>query len=180
MTTDYWVSRGERYARQFRYNETFAEQERAFEKFLAETRPRTVLEFGCGFGRMTSIVRSINPERQVAVDISPHQIEEARKRVEGVTYVVSDILDFEGEEPFDLVFSAELLMHIHPDRVREAITKTIDLSRKWVLNIDLDNWKGSLASHNWLHQYRELYAPLVPTVVEIGSQAMFYVDKEEQ
>ena len=45
----------------------------------------TVLEVGCGFGRITKIILSNFPEvtEYVAVDLSPDQIENARNYVMG-------------------------------------------------------------------------------------------------
>ncbi len=67
----------------------------------------TVLDAGCGSGRVTKLLLERLPEgRVVGVDASPSMIARARESLgEGVELIVSDLLDLKLSEPVDAVFS---------------------------------------------------------------------------
>ena len=71
----------------------------------------SVLEVGCGFGRITKLVLSQFPNirKYTAMDISPHQIKNAREYVKevradiNIEFIVSDIKSLQVTEQYDLV-----------------------------------------------------------------------------
>jgi trans-aconitate 2-methyltransferase len=67
----------------------------------------TVLDAGCGTGRVTAVLAERLPSgRVIAVDGSPAMVEEARKRLpEGIDVRVADLLQLEVEQPVDAVVS---------------------------------------------------------------------------
>jgi len=68
----------------------------------------TVLDAGCGSGRITALLRERLPEGHVvAVDASPSMVEKAREALgdERVDYVVTDLVELELAEPVDAVLS---------------------------------------------------------------------------
>jgi len=67
----------------------------------------TVLDAGCGTGRVTRLLLERLPRgRVVAVDSSAAMVEAARRALgERATVILSDLVDLELEEPVDAVFS---------------------------------------------------------------------------
>jgi len=67
----------------------------------------TVLDAGCGSGRVTKLLLERLPRgRVVGVDSSARMIEQAREALpERTAFVVSDLLDLELDDPVDAVFS---------------------------------------------------------------------------
>ncbi len=67
----------------------------------------TVLDAGCGSGRVTAELRKRLPDgRLFAVDGSQAMIAKAKERLgDGAYYLVADLSDLELDEPVDLVFS---------------------------------------------------------------------------
>jgi trans-aconitate 2-methyltransferase len=67
----------------------------------------TVLDAGCGSGRVTRLLLERLPDgRVIGVDASPTMIEKARQALpERTEFIVSDLLDLELEEAADAVFS---------------------------------------------------------------------------
>src|ERR671919_590161 len=97
---EYWLERGKVYKQEFQYNKKFKLQEQMLIEYLKRNISfSTVLEVGCGFGRITRILLSNFPEisEYIAVDLSPEQIENAKNYVmeadkRGVVrFIVSDI-----------------------------------------------------------------------------------------
>jgi trans-aconitate 2-methyltransferase len=67
----------------------------------------TVLDAGCGSGRVTEeLARRLPEGRVLAVDGSQAMIDKARERLgDRVSYLVADLSELELEEPVDVIFS---------------------------------------------------------------------------
>lgn len=180
--TEYWIEQGRTYKDTFNYNKVFRLQEQMLSEYLKHLSPRfrSVLEVGCGFGRVTKLILSEHPDVQkyTAVDLSPDQIHNAEKYVRSgfgnrqgkdveLTFAVSDIKSLELDEKFDLVISAEVLLHILPSAIRDVMGKLVDLSNRHIINIDYYQDKIiRLAPHNFLHQYEKIYHE-IPSIIEV-------------
>jgi cyclopropane fatty-acyl-phospholipid synthase-like methyltransferase len=136
----------------------------------------SVLEIGCGFGRITKLVLSQFPDIQkyTAVDISSHQVKNAREYVKSVRrridvdFIVSDIKSLQVMEHYDLVIAAEVLLHMLPSEITEIITKIAGLSSHHIINVDYYQEKeASLAPHNFLHQYEKIYNA-IPSIRKVN------------
>jgi trans-aconitate methyltransferase len=173
----FWKTLGVSYERWFRPNPLYAEQEEHLGLLVEWIDYSSVLEIGCGFGRMTKI--AYRPGlRYLAIDVSEDQLASSGRHVPGPEYRLADVRYFTTDEKFDLVLASEVLMHIPPADVGRVIESMKQMSNRYIVSIDLATWEGTLAKHNWCHDYLSLYAPYKPVVVDIGRQAMFIIDKE--
>jgi 2-polyprenyl-3-methyl-5-hydroxy-6-metoxy-1,4-benzoquinol methylase len=123
-----------------------------------------MLEVGCGYGRVTKwIYDEFKPTRYDAIDLSPDQIIKARELVQqGVNFAVKTIQEFETTLSYDLVFAAEVLLHVMPSEIECVIAKLLRLGRHLV---HIDPIKGdNLHPHNFIHNYAEIYTKLGKTV----------------
>jgi SAM-dependent methyltransferase len=128
---------------------------------------QTVLDVGCGYGRMAHLldVAGIRPTRYVGVDRSPEHLEIAKDRLTGwdtdAEFVTCPVQEFIPTETFDLVIAAELLMHIPPRQVDHVVRNLVEWSNRYVISCD---WavalspKTEIYATNWLHDYHALYA----------------------
>ncbi len=78
----------------------------------------SVLDAGCGSGRLTAELAAVVPDGTVlAVDASVRMVEAARRHLaplgDRVRVEVADLLELRIPEPVDLVFSAAVFHHIH-------------------------------------------------------------------
>lgn len=106
-----------------------------------ETGFKTVLEVGCGFGRITDLIIKEFPEieKYKAIDLSTDQIENAKKYVssEKVKFSVGKIQDLDiPSESYDLVLAVEVLMHIPVTEIETAIKQMVRVSKKHIINLD--------------------------------------------
>jgi len=169
--SEYWHERGKIYKKNFRYDKNKQVQEEFLIAHLNNISGsfKTVLELGCGFGRITQLLLSnyANITEYLAVDISPDQIENAKSLLSSIKvtnhvkldFLVSDIQSLRLEKEYDLVILSEVLLHILPTEIDSIIKKLITLSKKHIINIDWyeDHPPKSQASHNFIHQYETLY-----------------------
>ena len=174
---EYWLERGKVYKQEFQYNKKFKLQEQMLIDYLKkQVSFSTVLEVGCGFGRITKLLLSNFPEitEYVAVDLSPEQIENAKKYVLGVDkrtalkFIVSDIQSLELDSKYDLVIAPEVLLHILPSEIKDVIARLEGWSKSNIVNID---WYEEVvprkaAPHNFIHQYEEIYRQM-PRVARV-------------
>ena len=91
-----------------------------------------MLDTGCGSGRVTAeLLKRIPDGELIAVDGSEAMIAKARERLgEGVTYVVTDLLELGVEHPVDLVFSTATFHWItNHDRLFERLHSAVRPNR---------------------------------------------------
>ena len=170
--SEYWHERGKIYKKNFRYDNNKRVQEEFLIAHLNNISGsfKSVLELGCGFGRITQLLLTNynNITEYLAVDISPDQIENAKSLLSSTNklsqqvkldFLVSDIQSLRLDKQYDLVILSEVLLHILPTDIDSVIKKLITLSKKHIINIDWyeDIPPKSQASHNFIHQYEALY-----------------------
>ncbi|HEY7111066.1 MAG TPA: class I SAM-dependent methyltransferase [Nitrososphaeraceae archaeon] len=140
----------------------------------------SVLEVGCGFGRITRLVLSNYPntKRYKAVDLSPDQVSNAEEYVKSgidrstlahidLTFAISDIKSLQMNLKYDLVLASEVLLHILPSEIKEIMIKLVELSNCHIINIDYYSEKlNQLAPHNFLHQYEKIYSE-IPHIAKV-------------
>ena len=174
---EYWLERGKVYKQEFQYNRKFKLQEQMLIDYLKKNVSfSNVLEVGCGFGRITKLLLSNFSEitDYVAVDLSPEQIENAKKYVSEVDnknalkFIVSDIQSLTLDTKYDLVIAPEVLLHILPAEIKDLMAKLGSWSKKNIVNID---WYEEVAPrkaapHNFIHQYEEIYCRM-PRIVRV-------------
>ena len=179
---EYWSQQGKTYREGFRYNKDFELQEKILIDylkgyFLSHTSFSTVLEVGCGFGRITKLLLSNFSyiKDYLAIDLSTDQIENAKEFVrpavtghDHLNFVVSDIQSFQNQKKYDLVVASEVLMHILPSEIEEVMQKLVTISKKHVLNIDWyeEQTPKKAAPHNFVHQYEKIYRTM-PSVTDV-------------
>jgi SAM-dependent methyltransferase len=180
--TEYWIQQGRTYKDKFNYNKEFRLQEKILLEYLKSISPkfRSVLEVGCGFGRITKLIISNHPDiqRYLAVDLSPDQILNAEQYVrsgtdkniassKGLCFTVTDIKSLDLSDKYDLVLAVEVLLHILPSEIKGVMTKLVNLSNRHIINLDYYQEKmTTLAPHNFLHQYMNIYEE-IPSVAEV-------------
>lgn len=203
---DYWLEQGKVYKNNFKYNNKFELQERMLLDYLtsniftsdSEGRPveLTVLEVGCGFGRITRLLLESFGKaivKYVAVDMSHDQIRNAREYVEQsylkggggtavddsdgrkgerLEFVVSDIQSLNSTDAanhsYDLVLSCEVLLHVLPSEIQKVVYQLTEMSNKHIINVDWyeDEVPKKVAPHNFIHRYEEIYSS-IPTVKRV-------------
>lgn len=108
--------------------------ENKLKKLLSKTKPKRVLEIGCGEGHIVEIVKKMFPEcYYVAVDIDNELIKLAKERgADEIGISETDPIKLPYEDnSFDLVLMIEVLEHLH--KPYEAIVEAKRLTKKHFL-----------------------------------------------
>lgn len=164
---EYWLARGKVYREQFRHDSAKQLQEAMLLDYLKGiTSFETVLEVGCGFGRISGLILSNFPgvRDYLAIDLSPDQLESARHYAgsDRILFVESDLQSLHVRGTYDLVLAVEVLMHIVPQEIEHVLARLVDCSKLHVVNVDYfeQPQPERLASHNFIHQYEAAYRKL--------------------
>ncbi|HZT96347.1 MAG TPA: methyltransferase domain-containing protein [Chloroflexota bacterium] len=166
---EYWLTRGKSYVQEERLQTDYYKTQ---EQFLLETLVDVgvpigrVLELGCGFGRITRLLAQAYPQgRIIAVDLSPHQINQARNLCDDCPNVSFQQYDLYSTRPlpghdFDTAVAIEVLLH-HPESVVRDVLRRLASVARWIVNLDWsERWTGDVAEHVWVHDYQAIYREL--------------------
>ena len=178
---EYWEKRGRVYKKEYKYSELSEKQEKVLVDYMKSLSFDTVLEFGCGFGRITKVLLENFPiKKYVALDLSPDQLNNAKNLCKGydnVTFVQSTIQDFYPDEKFDLVLGVEVLLHVLPEEIDDVIKKLVSLTKKHLVHIDWyeDRLPKIRSPHNFIHEYKKIYRK-IEGVIEVKTHSV--IDKQ--
>lgn len=161
----YWLDRGGRYIKEKRLQESwFRQQEQFLLEIIQPIQPESILELGCGYGRMTRVIAEAMPETQIlGLDLSPDQIANARAYCADyptVGFMEKDLLQL-GSMPFrfDLVLAVEFFLHV-PDEALEKMLRVL-MPSCGVLIHDFDvNPSEARSKHVFPRDYLEFYASM--------------------
>lgn len=171
----YWRQRGRSYEADFVLTETHLRHERALQRVFRTICFDSVLEVGCGYGRIGArLPAGVN---YVGIDVSQDMLRSARARLPHGKLINSSIEQFTTTRRFDLVLAVEVLMHIPPQRIQRAIDNMLELSSRYVVSVDWDvPTDARVDSMNWLHDYGRMYG-YAARRLSIGQQALYVLDK---
>lgn len=161
------------YKEQFKYDPEKQLQEEVFLDYLKDMPPfQTVLEIGCGFGRISNLLLSNFPsiEEYVAIDISPDQLENTKSFVkyDKIRFVESDIQSLQLDKKYDLVIAVSVFLHVLPSEINQVVARLVSFSKRHIVNVDYyeEGATRQIAPHNFMHPYEAIYRGL-PSVESI-------------
>ncbi len=146
--------------------------------YFSLAAPARVLEFGCGFCRHLNYLRKIPGLEVYGCDPSPTMLENGRNLIDG-GYFSGHVRLIDALRPlpyedksFDIVFTASVLIHIHPDDVAMVIKDLVRVARWHVLHIEnLPTDKPHLTcdAHDgcWAHPIERIYSELGVPVMKL-------------
>ena len=107
--------------------------------YLHKFNFKSVYEIACGYGRFTKLIsENFKVDDYVAVDINKSQIKHAKELCDPkIQFLVTPIEDHKIDKKFDLVFGAEILLHIKPEDIQNIINKLVSLSKKQIIIMDM-------------------------------------------
>ena len=166
-TNEYWLERGKTYISEERLQAQFyKDQEEIFLLAARMEDPVSVIDLGCGFGRITRVLAStLTKTTFVGLDLSPEQVNNARKHCRGLSNIgfrVQDICsDTHKIGAFDMAVCSEVLLHLPEDSALKLIKKVLSTVRVLVHEVD-PAWvcEDEVSPHCFFHDYARIYGEL--------------------
>jgi len=177
---EYWLQRGRNYL----HENLPQEFHRLQETFLIDVLRSSgiplasILEVGCGFGRITRLLASSFQDTKItALDLSPEQLENAKRYCGQQSNISFQQYDLYSGKPFpgagyDIMVAIEVFLH-HPRPVVLGLFRRLAAVTGHLINIDWsEDWPWKTAEHVWVHDYSALY-------LEAGLQCATFVLPEK-
>lgn len=119
-----------------------------YAQILAHVRDvKSVVEFGPNIGLNLEAIRTLLPDvQQTAVEISPAAVEVLRQK-QNIEVFQESLLNFKPSRTWDLAFTMGVLIHVNPDRLREAYDLLYAASNRYVLMIEYYNPSPAMIMH---------------------------------
>jgi 2-polyprenyl-3-methyl-5-hydroxy-6-metoxy-1,4-benzoquinol methylase len=138
---------------------------------IRATKPKNILELGCGSGRLFPTFIQEGVENITGIDISDEMILKAKTKHPSLNVNQGDILDFKSQEKFDLiVISNSLLKHIETSENRIKILENakLHLSERGVISIDHSPYLYYVSeTSDWYKAESSVIAEWIPNKNEI-------------
>lgn len=97
----------------------------------------SVLEVGVCTGRNLKYISEKFPDAMLSgIDVNSGILAKARAQVPSADIMVKDIYDLKEDKKWDLVFTMGVLIHIHPDGIKDVIKKCTSVSNKYIIHIE--------------------------------------------
>ena len=139
-----------------------------------------IVELGCNVGVKLSILKKMGFKNLTGVEINKNAYEIAKRNDPSITWINSSIDSFEPDEPFDLVFTSFVLIHINPETLNTIIKKMVNISKKYIFGFE--NYGEKLTEipyrgHSnvlWKQNFPALFKELEPSLKEIAIEKIPY------
>jgi len=145
--------------------------------YLSGLNFSSVLEFGCGFGRITQLILdNFDVKEYLATEYSPDLLEQTKNftsKFKNIQFKRGLIQDIKIGKKYDLILGVEVLMHVKPIDIKYVIQKLVSMSNEHVVNVDTytEPKPKILAGHNFVHNYGQIYKE-IHSVVNVNKVQM--------
>jgi len=118
------------------------------------------------------------------VELNKKALEIAKERNPKVVFANSSIEDYEPNEKYDLVYTAGVLIHIHPSALESIIRKIVNLTNRYVFGFEYysDNLiEIKYRDHSnvcWKQNFPYLFKRLFPTIKIVKKEKFYYKDQD--
>lgn len=143
---------------------------------LEMTGARSVFEFGCNAGWNLSAIQRVDQWVQAAgYDVNEGAVNQAQAA--GLDAFRDQ--DLYRDTPYELTFTAGVLIHTPPADLQQTMRRLVDLSSDWVLAVEYYDEQGveveyrGHAGRLWKRPYGKLYQDMGLELVETGEAKGF-------
>jgi SAM-dependent methyltransferase len=132
----YWILRGgEDYFREQEGQEPRSLRAEWIADRVAAYRPESVLEIGCGYGKVLNALRSRLDIPMVGVDFSPTQLARARQFLNGKKGIATFLASGERlpfpDRSFDMVVTSAVILHNPPEMAEKIRLEILRVARRF-------------------------------------------------
>ena len=167
-------------------NESYAQQtgitvEDIFQRFFNDIdRKSKILELGCNVGLNLEMLQKMGFNNLHGIELNKKALQIAQERNPKVIFVNSSIEDYQSKEKYDLVFTAGVLIHIHPSILESVIRKIVDLSTQYVFGFEYYSDKLEEIKYRdhsnvcWKQDFPLLFTKLFPQLKIVKQEKFSY------
>ncbi len=167
-------------------NEEYAKEtgisvEQIFHKFFDKVnRKSKILELGCNIGLNLNMLQKMGFTNLSGVELNKKALDIAQKNNNDITFINSSIENFKTSETYDLVYTADVLIHIHPSALKSIINKIINLTNNYIFGFEYysDNLTEikyrNYSNVCWKQNFPFVFKKLLPSLKVIKEEKFHY------
>tara|TARA_B100001540_G_C15594713_1_gene545738 strand:+ start:144 stop:773 length:630 start_codon:yes stop_codon:yes gene_type:complete len=163
----------------------FTEEEIFVEFFSDLDRDMSILEVGCNVGVKISILQKIGFKNLTGIELNKGAYEIAMKNHPEISFINSDIEEFETKDKYDLVYTCGVLIHLNPKIINSVIKKIVSLSNQYVFGFESFSEKLQEVRYRenlqvqWKQNFLESYTTNFPELNIIKQRKITYQNNEK-
>lgn len=174
----YWAERGRTFESELYHDGSWGAETPEVLALLERLRFASVLDVGCGFGRMAlPLIRRYPDVAYTGLDVSPDLVNGARRNLPSAAELVCvDLRTWVTERRWDLVLAISCLSHLRPDEVGPILARLRAAAVHDLIVVDWDE-TGRSTEYQFAHDWRALLPGASET--PIGRLTMFHAKVAE-
>jgi len=135
----YWEKRGgEKYFREQESREDRSATSRFLAGEISALGPGSILEVGCGYGKVLRSLREVTPVPLTGVDFSTSQLLKAKEYLAGLKDISLISADAERlpfpDNAFDVVFTSNVILHNAPEKADKMRSEIVRVARRFIVH----------------------------------------------
>lgn len=150
-----------------------------FKEIIENLKLKTILEVGCNAGRKLEVVSQFGNYQLFGIDPQIYALKKARKKFTSMNFIEGTVFNMPFRNSFfDLVFTYEVLIHISPKDLLNALKEIVRVSNKYILHMeyyttDIEevNYRG-LNDIVWKRDFVKFYLKHFPNLKVIKSKIL--------
>jgi O-antigen/teichoic acid export membrane protein len=157
----YWENRGgERYFNEQESREDRTETSRFLAREISRLQGDSILEVGCGYGKVLKSLREFTAVPLTGIDFSFAQLQKAKeylRGLDGIALLEGDAqrLPF-PDDSFDIVFTSNVILHNPPEKADKIRREIIRVAKKYVVHKEDTDVNFSRYGYNHAQIYRKM------------------------
>jgi pseudaminic acid biosynthesis-associated methylase len=132
-------------------------------------RDMRILEVGCNVGNQLRMLQKMGFKNLYGIELNQYAVEQAKKNSNNINIIYGSAFDIPFKDGFfDLVFTAGVLIHIHPRNIKNVLKEIYRCSSKYIWGYEFyapDYTMKVYRGHEqlfWKTDFPKLYANLFP------------------
>lgn len=146
-----------------------------------------ILEVGTNLGNQLLFLQGMGFKNLYGIEPQQYAIDIFKKRTKNIDIRKADIFDIPFENGyFDLVFTAGVLIHIHPNDIEKAMKEIYRCSKRYIWGFECysKDYKEILYRGKkellWKADYLKIYKKLFPDIKEIKVKFVKYLNDKDK
>ena len=157
------------------------------ERFLDRIdRSARILEVGSNIGNQLLCLQKMGFLNLYGIELQSHALELAKSRSQNINFIEASVFDipYNKDGYFDLVFTAGLLIHIHPSDIAKAMREIYRCTRKYIWGMEYyanEYTEITYRGHRnllWKTDFARLYLELFDDLALVKEERLQYLEND--
>lgn len=155
-------------------------------EFLKNLKINNVLEVGCNIGNQLALLQKHGFKNLYGIDIFPEAVEQAKSHTKNINIIEASALNLPFKDNhFNLVFTAGVLIHTHPQDLKKIMAEIYRTSGKYIWGYEYYSPKHVAINYRdnknyaWKGDFCQMYLNLFPDLKVVKRKKLKYLDSND-